>query len=149
VKVAKDDRFAIMFRQSEHSLSKRFYRLAARKIAERIACGYQRFRHALSVLFVIDLHMILIAAQSSQHLIARYAVQISRERPARRIILIRIGYQPDEDFLSHVFGHCRASAHLKRESVNRALPPTVERRKCVFISGCDQPKKFFIIQLRQ
>src|SRR5262245_2266989 len=84
------------------------------------------------------------APQSLEYAMARDAEQIPGDSPSRRIELMAVAHQGDEDVVRHVLGKFSRTAHSQRESIDASLPSIIKSLKSVAVSGQHQPQKFLV-----
>src|SRR5262249_55456799 len=143
LEVTQHNHLTIARRQGQHSLAHQLAHLLAHAINERVILSEQCDEwNSLAILrFLKEWNVSSLTLQIAQDTMAGHAIQIGRERPARRIIALRLSYQRQKRLLRDILCDRRRAAHQEREPVERALMTLVERGEGPIVSGHHQPQQ--------
>src|SRR5437868_7598325 len=100
-----------MSRKTEHCLSHRLNHFSPCQIAQRIVRRNEMLSSIRFFIFGCNRYKQAVTLEASQHVVARYAVEISRDSAARGIKTMPLAHQHNEDLLSNILCRSFRPAH--------------------------------------
>lgn len=148
VQIAEHQRFAVMRGQSGNRRVQLLDHFLAREVGEQIVGvdnGFGGGRRIFFFAFARERHVGFISFKTPQHVMARDAVEIRRERAARRIVIQFFNAnERHKNFLRDILCDYSGAAHVQGVTINARLPATVKQDERGFVSGQRAPQQIII-----